>query len=82
MSHKNILPKKAIQKEKDRLIENLHKIDTMSADDVNDFEAKVYRSTATDRVKKPLLEACSIRLEQIGKRENLMAEHGDMSDFN
>jgi hypothetical protein len=79
---KNTLTKEALLKEKDRLIENLKNIDTMSADKVSEFKAKVYRSTARDRVKYHLLKACNLRLAQIDNRHKLMATHGDMSDFN
>jgi len=79
---KNTLTKEQLLKEKDRLIKNLHNIETMSVDEVNEFKAKVYRSTARERVKHHLLKACNLRLAQIENRHILMAEHGDMSDFN
>jgi len=75
--------KQDIQKEKDRLIKNIHIIDSLyEVDKLEEWKAKIYRSTASDRVKHLLLKACNLQLSKIANRRDLMARDGDLDDFN
>ncbi len=75
--------KQDIQKGKDRLIKNLHIIDSLyEVDKLEEWKANIHMSAAPDKVKHFLLEACDLQLAKMANREALMVVHGDIDDFN
>lgn len=76
------LTKEELKQEKQKLTDNITNIDVMSYAQVDNFRIKIALSTVRDQVKHFLIKACNLRQAQIYNRQQLMAVHGDMDDFN
>jgi len=76
------LTKEQLNKEKKRTMDNIERIETMTAEEIVSFKCQIGMSRARDQVKDFLYRACNLKLAQIDNRKKLMAVNGDLDDFN